>query len=262
MFRNIIAAVMMLASFSMLADDSKSFSKHMNEIKRSGAFVYAEASAATIGEATEACNELLKIEITKYLSNDGENKRIIKNLGDYNCRYLTQPRGEVTRVFGFVAKSDIEAAAKKPEEPAPAVVTPPVKEEPRKEEPVKEEPKPKLKEPEPPVTVVSNLVTTGLRLAKWQVEMLESIAKEREMFEAKKLMNRYKTQNRIKRLGDRNVTNPRPEDSFYMVYDASGAPAALLAPSESNEHLDMISGSTVNFQNYSGNQYLWFQISK
>ncbi|MDE6402613.1 MAG: hypothetical protein K2K86_02260, partial [Muribaculaceae bacterium] len=106
------------------------------------------------------------------------------------------------------------------------------------------------------------LKTDGLQLARWQVDMLENIVREPDMLQAKKLLNRYKSQNRIKRLGDRSVTNPRPADSFYLIYGDNGTPAALLAPSSTGMHYDMLSGTTVNLNNYTSNQYYWFQISQ
>lgn len=252
------------------AEETVSFSQKMNEIKRSGEYVYALSSAPNEDDAKAACDALLKIEITKYLvatdpasQTDG---RIIKDITDYRKEYLVQPRGDMTRIFGYVSKKDISAAGSVTA-PAPA---PQVKKEPdngstmgtttaRKAYVRTEAPAPA---PEPAAQNAIKLNTEGLELAKWQTDMLENIVNEPGQTEAKKLLNRYKNQNRIKRLGNNTNPNPRPTDTFYLIYDGSGNPAAFLAPSLTREHRDLLSGATVSLDSYSGNQFLWFQISQ
>lgn len=277
--RFILASLLLMATIGIRADEGKSFSKQMNEIKRSGDYVYAESSAPNEADAKAACDALLKIEVTKYLQSiDPQGSdRIIKNIGDYSREYLVQPRGDMTRVFGYISKTSIskakkDSSAKKPK-PAEAV-----KEEAKQALPdvavaeesheaadsisvEKSEVKSEAAQPEAHQQS-GNLHTEGLQLAKWQIEMLESIVKEPDMMAAKRMLNRFKNQNRVKRLGDKSVANPRPVDSFYLVYDSAGKPAALLAPSSGSDHYDMLSGTMTNLEKYNGNQYYWFQISK
>ena len=152
--------------------------------------------------------------------------------------------------------------------PAPETSPAPAEEEKPAPDPVKEAPAPakapvrEKDTPAPAPRTAGNLHTDGLGLAKWQIDMLEKIAGEPGMMQAKKVLNRYKNQNRIKRLGDSSAPNPRPADTFYLVFDASGSPAAFLAPSPSDTHVDMISGASVSLGSFAGNQHLWFQISK
>lgn len=284
--RLFLALIFFIAAIGVQADDGKSFSKQMNEIKRCGDYVYAESSAPNEADAKTACDALLKIELTKYLASvDSQSKsdrRIIKDIADYNREYLVQPRGDMTRVFGYVAKKDIsgtgsakKAAAKPAEKKKEAPVTDVKTEQPKNVD--NERDLPPLT---PDVTPMENLSddsavtkpssqltsgqlhTGGLELAKWQIEMLESILGEPDMVRAKKLLYRYKSQNRIKRMGDRSVSNPREADSFYLIYDSSDKPVALLAPSTTPDHYDMLSGTTVSLNNYNKNQYFWFHISK
>jgi len=272
MFKNIrlyAVLALLMATVAALAQETKSFSRRMNEIKRSGDYVYAEASAPNEADAKAASDALLKIEITKYLASESQDDmRIVKDISAYNREYLVQPRGDMVRVFGYVAKSSV-AKAKKEDK----------KDKDKKKDEAQPQPE-KTAEPETPATsdkqpadepvteqpaaenTVAGLQTGSLQLARWQIDMLENIIKEPNMAEAKKVLNRYKFQNRIKRLGDRSASNPRPADSFFLVFGDGSAPAALLAPSATDEHFDMISGATVNIGNYSSNQYLWFQISK
>lgn len=246
------------------AAETKSFSKQMNEIKRSGEYVYAESSAPAEADAKAACDALLKIEITKFLSEkeQGADARIVKDISSYNREYLVQPRGDMTRVFGYVAKKSIVSSAgkqkeKKQEAPAPAV-------EPEQSVETAAEPavEPAAEPVAEPAEAPGELVTGTLQLSAWQKTMLETIVAASDMAEAKKLLNRYRYQNRIKRLGDDTVRNPRPTDSYYLVFDADGNRAALLAPAMGSEHLDMLTGSPKSLDDWAGRRYLWFQISK
>lgn len=282
----ILASLLLLPTIGLRADEGKSFSKQMNGLKRSGDYVYAESTAPNEADAKAACDALLKIEVTKYLKSvdPQAGDRIITNIGDYYREYLVQPRGDMTRVFGYISKKSIskpkkESSPKMPkaveapkEEAAPAPPDLAVPETTGKEatEPREaadsipvEKPEIKNEAVQPEARQKSGgLHTEGLQLAKWQIEMLESVVNEPDMMAAKRMLNRFKNQNRIKRLGDKSVANPRPADSFYLVYDSAGKPAALLAPSAGSDHYDMLSGTSTNLEKYRGNQYYWFQISK
>lgn len=302
--RLLLLLALLISAVGIHAEEIKSFSKQMNEIKRSGGYVYAESSAPNEADAKAACDALLKIEITKYLasadSKSKDNARIVKNIDEYDRKYLVQPRGDMIRVFGYVTRKSISGAEKsggKKKSSTEGEVKKESGDEEEKAEPVSAEPAPLEPAPaESPEAVTEeidlpevspapasvetvssevlpeaqaatalvdgHLNADGLHLAKWQMDMLENIVKEQNMTQAKKRLNRYRNQNQIKRLGDRYVSNPRPTDSFYLIFDNSDRPLALLAPSSTGNHYDMISGTTVSLGSYSGNQFLWFQISK
>lgn len=286
--RFFVAFALLIISVGSKADEGKSFSRQMNEIKRSGDYIYTEASAPEGPEAKAACDELLKIEITKYLASADQksqaDSRIVKNLDDYDCRYIMETRGDMIRVFGFIPKSSISVTEPNKSNISSASAEEKMSEsrkdngQVRKEEKAAEEKK--VSPPSPavssPVNVQSSspvvshdtakgavrLKSEGMQLAKWQIDMLESVINEPDMTQAKKLLNRYKYQNRIKRLGDKSVSNPRPADSYYLIFGNADTPVALLAPSSTTMHYDMLSGMTVQLDNYSVNQYFWFQISQ
>jgi len=292
----LVFSLLLTAVVTTQADEPKSFSKQMNEIKRSGNYVYAEASAQNEADAKASCDALLNIEITKYLASIGSSQaggRIGNKLADCNIEYLVQMRGDLVRVFGYVAKSSISPSTsdKKPQ-PAKAtneekqkVTTPPSAAK-KAEETKVESPADALAKTvttkvattkadateaaasESPVAApashssVDPLKSEGLELAKWQLDMLETIAKQSDMIKAKRLLNRYKNQYRIKRLGDKSISNPRPTDTFYIIFDNNNKLIALLAPSPTANHYDMVSGTTVSLDSYSDNPHYWFQISQ
>lgn len=297
MIRSLTMLLAMVTFLIAYAENEKSFSKQMNELKRSGDYVYAEASAPSESDAKSACDALIKIEVSKFLAsqNADTGNEIVKNISNYNRKYLVQPRGDMTRAFGYIAKTDIAAAGNitPVTRPQPSVETA-VKEEPVKEEPVSEENITEEEEmeaegcleageddvaaetasaetpAETPVETSAKTVSTsrnelntaGLNLAKWQIDMLTTVAAAPDMAAARKTLNRYKSQNRVKRIGDNNTANPRPADTYYLIFSGSGGPKALLTPASGKEHTDMLSGSTSTLDSYAGAQYLWFQISK
>lgn len=236
-------------------DEAKSFSKQMNELKRSGDYVYAEATASTEADAKAACADLLKIEITKELSgNDDKSQQIIKDVSDFNIEYLTQPRGELVRVFGYVKKSDIGAESSAKETVAQeTTVAQPTVSQPTATQPV-------VAEPATQADIQLNTADQGL--AKWQIDMIQTVAEQPTKMKAKSVLNRYKNQNKVKRLGDNTAANPRPADTFYIYYGADGAPVALLSPGSGDARYDFFTGATANASQYSGLEHLWFQISK
>lgn len=289
--RKILSLVTCLCLFSLIGaaqDEAKSFSKQMNELKRSGDYVYAEATASTEADAKAACADLLKIEITKELSgSDDKSQQIIKDISEYNIEYLTQPRGELVRVFGYVKKSDIgaETSSKKSKaveddiyantskKKETAVTEEPVAQEPAVSQPTAQETaatqtvasepavtQPKAAEAATQTDIQLNTADQGL--AKWQIDMIQTVAEQPTKMKAKSVLNRYKNQNKVKRLGDNTAANPRPADTFYIYYGADGAPVALLAPGSGDARYDFFTGTTANASQYSGLEYIWFQISK
>lgn len=298
----LVFSLLLTAIVTIQADEPKSFSRQMNEIKRSGDYVYVESSAQNEADAKASCDALLNIEITKYLASTGSQSqaggRIGNKLADCNIEYLVQTRGDLVRVFGYVAKNSISPSTsdKKPQ-PAKAtneekqkVTTPPSAAK-KAEETKEESPADALAKTvttkvattkvattkadateaaasESPVAApashssVDPLKSEGLELAKWQLDMLETIAKQSDMIKAKRLLNRYKNQYRIKRLGDKSISNPRPTDTFYIIFDNNNKLIALLAPSSTANHYDMVSGTTVSLDSYSDNPHYWFQISQ
>lgn len=280
--RPLVYSVFVLLTTALVgrADDGKSFSRQMNEIKRSGAYIYSESSAPNEAEAKAACDAMLKIEITKFLTS-GQSRtdaRIVKDIADYQREYLVQPRGDLVRVFGYIAKNSFSgdngdkpgkvatpAAEEKKTDVLVKQETPEMTEGHPAELPVQtseDEPKTIPETTPTKLTASGPLKTDGLQLAKWQTDMLENLAHEPDMTQAKKMLNRYKSQNRIKRSGDRSVSNPRPADTFYLIYDRSGNLAALLTPSSTDKHFDMLTGTMININNYNENQHVWFQISQ
>lgn len=277
-----------LIAVSMAAQsDDMSVSKRINKIKRDGAYIYAEATASTEAEAKSICDDIIKVEISKYVASkknlSNADQVIIKDTR-YEQQYLSMPRGDMVRVFIYVKKSDIEAgnnasilssglvneineAQDRARELAAERAT--AQESATTVQETAPEPTPVVSEAAPePTPVVSEaaprpaLVSTGTSLSKWQKEMLADIAASKDMADAKNKLNRYKAQYKVKRIGD-NTTAPKgPSVLCYAVYGNDAKLEALLAPGDNSPFIDMISGDSSDISRYPGKKYLWFTLSK
>lgn len=277
-----------LIAVSMAAQsDDMSVSKRINKIKRDGAYIYAEATASTEAEAKSICDDIIKVEISKYVASkknlSNADQVIIKD-ARYEQQYLSMPRGDMVRVFIYVKKSDIEAGNN-----ASLLSSGLVNEINEAQDRVRElaagraaaqestttvqetapEPTTVVSEAAPETTPVASevaprpaLVSTGTSLSKWQKEMLADIAASKDMADAKNKLNRYKAQYKVKRIGD-NTTAPKgPSVLCYAVYGDGATLEALLAPGDNSPFIDMISGDSSDISRYPGKKCLWFTLSK
>ena len=275
LLKYVIMLVCALIAVSASAEsDDMSASKRINKIKRDGSYIYAEATAATEAEAKSLCDDIIRVEISKYVAsqkNLSNAEQVIIKDSHYDKQYLAMPRGEMTRVLIYVKKSDIEAGGKvttmsageindindaqtaardvaAAQRPAPSPQ--PVAEEQHREAATQTS--------APAVT----LVTSGTGLSKWQNEMLNDIAASSDMADAKKKLNRYKSQNKVKRIGNNTSAPSGPSVLCYAVYGDGNRLEALLAPGNDSPFVDLITGQPSDISKFPGKKYLWFTLSK
>lgn len=285
----------LVAMSASAQSDDMSASKRINKIKRDGSYIYAEATAATEAEAKSLCDDIIKVEISKYVASKknlaSADQVIIKDT-NYDKEYLSMPRGEMTRVFIYVKKSDIEAGggnvttmsageindindaqtaardvaaaqcpAPAPQPTAEKVSSPaPEQETAPSPQPVAEKQHPEAA-PQTSAPAVT-LVTSGTGLTKWQNEMLNDIAASSNMADAKKKLNRYKSQNKVKRIGNNTSAPSGPSVLCYAVYGDGNRLEALLAPGNDCPFVDVITGQPSDISKFPGKKYLWFTLSK
>ena len=91
-----------------------SVSKQINQIKRNTQYLYAEATMSTYDEAAEVAYELLMQQVDEYIGSkkklSSANDVLVKDIKQ-NSQTLDMRRGEMTRVFIYVRKSDIEGVS-------------------------------------------------------------------------------------------------------------------------------------------------------
>lgn len=287
----LVCAIVALSASAQ--SDDMSASKRINKIKRDGSYIYAEATAATEAEAKSLCDDIIKVEISKYVAskrNLASADQVIIKDANYDKEYLSMPRGEMTRVFIYVKKSDIEAgggnvttmsageikgineAQTRSKEEVAASSPASVESQATEKAPSPQTQGASATQPMPekqplvaaPQSSASKpvLVISGTELSKWQNDMLADIAASSDMAEAKKKLNRYKSQNKVKRIGDNTKAPAGPSVLCYAVYGNGGRLEALIAPGSECPYVDVITGQCSDISNFPGKKYLWFTLSK
>lgn len=277
----VLAALFVSLPFATSAwAQDESPSKRINKIKRDGQYLYAEATDSFENRATEAARTLLLMEVSEYVASKKKlasaNNVLLKDM-KAEQQVITMPRGALTRVFLYVKKSDIEPAetvqtftqqeiaaaappadtsassskkeknkeaeAAAPEEIAPAVVETIVEAAP---------------EAKPAVSI------TDSSLSQWQRNLLTDVAAQPNQQKAKVALNKYKAQNKVKRMGgSTGRACTAVEKAFFLFFDASGNTIALLGlPDAEGNRTDYVSGNTSALANYADNAHVWFELSK
>lgn len=110
--RSILTAALLLLSSAFLhADDIEDAKKQINSIKKNtGQYIYAEATAPTEQEAKDLAEEMLYEEINTWAANQKKLKNspsLVVNNKNELWTSMTLPRGNMHRAFIYVKKSDI-----------------------------------------------------------------------------------------------------------------------------------------------------------
>lgn len=110
-----IAAIALLLTQGLAAQNTADIKKEINEVKRSNSYIYAEATASTMEEAKAVAEEILYEEVNEWAATkrkfQTKGNFIVNNKSDLWTSY-SLPRGNMFRSFIFVKKSDIISVAK------------------------------------------------------------------------------------------------------------------------------------------------------
>lgn len=248
----LILAVMIALPQVAAFGQEESPSKRINKIKRDGQYLYAEATAASEADATEAAKSLLMIEVSQYVASkkklSNADQLVMKDL-KAEQQSISMARGDMTRVFLYIKKKDIE--------PAESVTTV-TREEIVAASPQQEE---KLESTVEPI-VSETVKVSDASLSDWQSRLVEDVASKGNLQQVKVALNKYKAQYKVKRIGSNGQTCPTPSEAFYACFDASGRLTALLGRDNGGQRKDYISNKSVSLNDYSSLTIVWFTISK
>lgn len=238
----LMLAVLMTASAFCQESDSKK----INKIKRNTQYLYAEATMKDSQEAYDVALELLNGYIDEYVKSkkkyEDSNNIIIKNVGS-KLERIQMKRGQLTRIFLYVKKSDIipadnstirENAGKK----APGTLTSKIEE-------IEETPE----------------QNTALRLSvAWQQEVIDQLLKCKSLIEAKALLNRQKVEHRIQKYGAPDSARKKA-DCFWVIGDSNGSLITVLGMGN-NERTNFKTLELDCLENYPEATAIWFIMSK
>lgn len=215
-------------------------SKEINDIKRNESYIYAEATDADAEKAFEMARDLLISFMGEYAQqqhelSDEERELIAKNAD--RLQRMQMPRGQQTRVFVYIAKTDVLSTTA----PAPQP---------------KAEPKPAVKaEPKPRAQAQAQTVA-----GSWQEQVVQDLLNCETLAQGKAMLNRLKAEYRVKRTGYMSAcTNPAA--CYLLVGDAQGNLRTVLSPGD-GERTNLRTKAADTLDNYDANTAIWFQLAK
>lgn len=222
----------------------ESDSKKINKIKRNSQYLYAEATMKDADEAYEAAVELLNGYIDEYVQSkkkfNSSDNIIIKDLGS-NSERLQMQRGELTRVFVYVKKSDIIPA----------------------ENSTLRENAGKKEDPELVAEVGEEVPLEGdsslkLEIA-WQQEVVDQLLDCKTLIEAKSLLNRQRAEFKVKRLGTPDSCRNKAT-CYWVIGDEVGNLLTVLGMG-SSERVNFKTMQMDSLENYQEATAIWFTMS-
>lgn len=293
-----VAVVAMMAV--SVAGFSQTTSQRINEIKRGGKCIYAEATAADKSAAQSQACQLLAYYINGYITDNGLNHARVSADDIPGVRLMDMARGSNVRVFAYAdrniftgeatALESAESVVAEAQGAAPVAVAEPVA------EPVAEQPvavaEPIAAEPvvEQPVAVAEPVAVVAVNeLASEESSVsAEPVAEEPEadtsseqgevvvgqkiladlgnasgIQEALKLLGRGNAEYVIKRFGPYN-TCKNTLWCYWLVYNSEGNHLdAFIAPGPDGERYDLLTGEyNGSLQQHLGNgkMAVWFEL--
>lgn len=224
----------------------ESDSKRINNIKRNSQYLYAEATMKDPDEAYNTALELLGGYIDEYVQSkrkyNSSDNIIIKDVSSKSER-IQMKRGEMTRVFVYVKKDDII--------PATSAT---LRENAGKKEENAEDLGAMIED-------MGNVGDASLKLSQtWQQEVVDQLLNCATLTEAKALLNRQKTEFKVKRTGAASSCRNSAE-CFWVVGDASGALITVLGPgAEQRTNFRTLQYDAL--ENYNAGTSVWFIMAK
>jgi len=228
--------------------------KKINEIKRSGDYVYAEVTMSTLEEAFDAVCQILTVHVMDYAkdqkipSKDSFTQKYVEN----TCDTIQVRRSDMYKVFAYIRKSDLQdgpVAAAKPARVAEAPAIPST---------------PSPQQETAPVTQATVSITApdaGLKLAEaWKQNAIDKLLSCPSFAEARAELARMKQEYKVKRYG-RPAECRDVKRAFWLIGDSDGNVVTVLGP-EDGGRTDFSALKKTSLETYSGYDSIWFTLSK
>lgn len=226
MIRMLTAAMLLLVSAAVQADDVEEAKKQINSIKKSSQYIYAEATAATEKEARDLAEEMLYEEINKYAANQKKLRNspnfVVNNKAEL-WEAMMLPRGNMHRAFIYVKKSNI----------LPADNT--------------------------QVIANSNAQAQVSTVVPVVPEVVKEIAACTEYADMAAMVQRKKEQGVLKSYA-RYAQLANPEACYLAIYNTAGKVVAVLTPGSTRQNV--ATGQTDGVANYKGCGAIGFEVNK
>lgn len=239
----------MMIAIPVLCQESDA--KKINKIKRNSQYLYAEATMKNPQEAYNTALELLNNYIDEYVQSKKKFKSsdniIIKDI-ESKSEKIQMQRGEMVRVFVYVKKTDIIPAENSSM---------------RANAGKKEDDFDKLKSEIVPISSDGQTLEgdESLRLqVVWQQEMIDNILACNTLIEAKALLNRQKSEYKVKKIGTMSNCRNKSE-CFWVMGNESGELITVLGPG-ADTRTNFKTLQLDSLDNYTEGSGIWFTMSK
>lgn len=238
---------------------AQSVSKQINDIKRDTAYISAEATLETEAKAYELAEELLTHQIEEYIGDRKVLRKapnvIVKDVA-HKAERIMMNRGEMTRVFLYVKKSDVIAAQNTRVLVQPGNVKSTDENSGQPGTVVIEAP------------AVPNDTAKNDTIAKregtieppsWQRQVIDDLLKCATVTEAQSVLSRLQAEMKVKRYG-RPDNCSHPDKCYWLIFDGEGKVITVLGPGIF-ERTNYRTNTTDNLSNFRGNGAVWFTLS-
>ncbi len=228
--RTILTAALMLLTTSYVhADDVEEAKKQINSIKKNSQYIYAEATAETESEAKDLAEEMLYEEINTWAANQKKLKNsptfVVNNKRELWTSMLL-PRGNMYRSFVYVKKSDIQPADN--------------------------------------TQVIANPNPTAAQLQGSSVSLIvpdavRELAACTEYAALAEKMQTMKNQGRVRNYA-RYAQLTNPDACYLAIYNTSGKVVAVLTPG--TQRMNISTGQSDGVANYRGCGAIGFEVAE
>ena len=236
MKRFLLFVISTIISLSALG---QSISKQINDIKRSSHYITAEATMETEAKAYELAQELLGKQIAEYASEQKSLKKapnvIVKDVAG-KAEKMQMNRGSMVRVFLYVKKNDIIAADNT------RILVQNVQNE----------------NADSSTEHDADIINDGQ--SEWKQNTINEILRCNSVGEAKSLMDRLRTEMKIKRYGVPNNCK-NPEKCYWLIFDEQENIITVLGTG-SSERTNFRTKEMDTLMNYSGKGAIWFTLAQ
>ena len=283
--------LLLLAALTTLMTGAQSISKQINDIKRSDAYLSAEATLETTEKAYALAQELLSKQIEEYAASQKSLKKapnvIVKDVAG-KAEQLQMNRGQMVRVFLYVKKSDIIAANNtqvlvKSDSPLPSpprgegVDTPaitttqttvPTTAKPIAETPIATTPVAATPASAEPTASKSDHSlpsgragegAAGVGVPSWQQSVINELMGCATATEVQQKLNRLRATMKVKRYGAPDTCR-KPADAFWIIIDANAQVKTILGPADNGQRMNFRTGDYDALSAYTGMGSIWFTL--
>lgn len=238
---------------------AQSVSKQINDIKRDTTYISAEATLDTETKAYEFAEELLIHQIEEYVGDKKVLRKapnvIVKDVA-HKAERILMNRGQMTRVFLYVKKSDVIAAQNTRVLVQPGNV--------KKTD--EDSGKPGTVVIEAPVvpTATTNNDTISRReeagsIPSWQLQVINELLSCITIAEAQEVLTRLQAEMKVKRYG-RPDNCSHPDKCYWLIFNAEGKVITVLGTGIV-DRTNYRTNTVDNLSNFRGNGAIWFTLN-